>query len=169
MEKKQKIKEIQILRRELNNLISNQIIPKREKLNMLLNEQAELLCPFKTNEIITLNNGKKGIITEILYHSIDYDFNENVDEENNFYSDFVNKLDEIEYKFAYNLDDKEFSITWSISGFRMKNKDTEIGKISFGNITPINYIVDVKNKSIKDKPLKGYMDLDELTIFKDVK
>lgn len=168
MAENKKIKEIQLLRKELNDIITNKVIPKREKLNNLLSEQAKLICPFKLDDIITLNNGKKGIIKEIKYHSIDYEFNENIDQENDFYPSFINTLDEIEYKYAYFVDNKEFSITWSISGFRMKNKNTEIGKISFRDITPVNYIIDKKNKSVKEKPLSGYMGLDELTLFNEI-
>jgi|GEM_PF-2560581 len=167
MEKQEKIEQIQNLRKELSDLIVKKVRPTREKLDKLLQEQAHKICPFKINDIITLNNGKKGIITEINYHSLDYNFAE--EEQNEFDTDFIHKVNEIEYRFAYSVDKEEFSITWSISGFRMKNNDTEVGKIRFQGISPIHFIVNKEEMTITDKPLSKYMNLNDMTIFNEIK
>jgi hypothetical protein len=156
--------EIQNLRKELTEIIINQIKPKRDKLDKLLNKEAERLCPFSINDIITLENGKRGIITEINYYSLDYPF-------------FVNKftdtfdryleVDEIEYKYAYSVDNKTFSITWNISGLRLKNDGTP-GKIKFIDINPINYNINKKSKSVKHKDLNDYMSNADISLFEDI-
>ncbi|MEE4000986.1 hypothetical protein V1T75_11625 [Tenacibaculum sp. FZY0031] len=162
------ISRIQYLRKELTDLINNKVKPIRKELDELLILQAEKICPFKIGDIITLENGKKGKITEINYHSLDYDFYENEDE-NEFYSKFLNKLDVIEYQYAYEVDNKPFSITWKISGLRMIKKNTEVGKISFCGITPIDFLIHEKEKRIKSKPLNEYMTFDSLTEFENIK
>lgn len=106
-------------------------------------------------EIITLDNGKKGIIKEINYHSLNYDFDK--DEE----FDFIERFDDIEYIYAYMLDDKEFSITWSMSGLRMIKNGTEEGKVSFRDISPDMFEIDIANKSIKRKSLNSLVADDE--------
>lgn len=163
-EKEHTIKKIQGLRKEINNHIINYIIPKRKELDKLLNEQAKSLCPFCIGDIITLPNNKKGVVKEIKYYSLDYLFEEN--ESNDiFMSDLFNKVDELEYTFAYKVDDCEFSITWMISGLRMIKNDSGIGKIPFSDISPIDYIIDKKKKTVKEKPLKSYMDISDMTQF----
>jgi uncharacterized protein YkvS len=161
---------IQCLRKELTDLINDKIKPIRTELDELLKAQAKNVCPFKIGDIVTLENGKKGKIEEINYHSLDYSFYENEDEsENDFYSTFVNSLDIIDYQYAYEVDNKSFSITWKISGLRMIKKDTKVGKIRFSGITPINFIIHEKEKRIEAKPLNEYMNLDSITNFENIK
>lgn len=148
--------EIQKVRKELTHLIVNKIKPLRQKLDDLLNREAEKLCPFKLEEIITLDNGKKGKIKEIRYYSIDYEFYEDEDSRE-FSAQFLDKLDDIHYKYSYSLDDKKFSITWEISGYRMIKNNTEIGKTRFVGINPAHFIIDVPNKSISRKNLPDFI------------
>lgn len=161
-EKERTIKKIQSLRKEINNHITNYIIPKRKELDKLLNNQAKSLCPFCIGDIITLPNNKKGVVKEIKYYSLDYALEEN--EGNEFTNDLF-KVDELEYIYAYKVDNSEFSITWMVSGLRMIKNDSEIGKIPFFDISPINYIIDKKKKVVKEKPLKSYMDISDMTLF----
>ncbi|MDD3107233.1 MAG: hypothetical protein PHP65_05500, partial [Bacilli bacterium] len=107
---------IQNIRKKLNNLLLKEVIPLRDEIHLLLKKEAVHICPFNLNDIITLENGKKGIITEIDYYSLDY----------KFYADkFISysfKDDDIlpEYLIDYSFDDKKFSITWEISGLRLR-------------------------------------------------
>ena len=158
---------IQTLRKELTDLINNRINPIKEELDELLNEQAKNICPFKIGDIIILENGKKGKIEQINYHSLNYSFYENEDEDD-FYSSFTNKLEVDDYQYSYEVDDKSFSITWKISGLRMIKKDTEIGKIRFSGITPIHFIIHEKDKRIEAKQLTDYMSDNSITHFKSI-
>ena len=159
--------EIQKLRKDLAALIKGKVIPMREKLDKLLNEEAEKICPFNIGEIIELDNGKKGTIKKINYHSLDYEFPK-MDED--FYSDFLPKVDNIDYIYAYQVDDDSFSITWEISGVRMIKDDTEEGKIPFRGISPISFEIDVKNKKVSRKKLKAFLDGEEFyTEFSPIK
>jgi hypothetical protein len=153
--------EIQELRKELTKIIQNHVIPMRDKLDLLLNKEAVKICPFAINDTITLENGKQGIVTEIKYLSLDYEFA--TDSENEMF-DFLPKMDEIEYKYAYSVDDKTFSITWTISGFRL-NKDGEIGKVKFVGINPINYIINKEEMKISRKQMQNYMTQDNFLQF----
>lgn len=161
--------EIQKVRKELTHLIVNKVKPLRQQLDDLLNKEAEKLCPFKLDEIITLDNGKMGKIAEIKYYSMDYDFYE--DEESRDFSEmFLDKLDDIQYKYSYSLDDKKFSITWEISGYRMIKNNTEVGKTRFVGINPAHFIIDKANKSISRKNLQDYItDPDHLLFMDDLK
>lgn len=138
---------IQETRAKLKQLILEEVKPARKKLDDLLNQEAEKLCPFAIDDIITLDNGKKGMIKEIKYHSLNYDFME----DNEF--DLIERFDEIEYIYAYILDDREFSITWSISGLRLINNETEVGKIPFRDISPDMFEIDIPNKIVNRKTL----------------
>lgn len=159
--------EIQKLRKDLAALIENDVIPMREKLDRLLNEEAEKICPFKIGEIIELDNGKKGTIKKINYHSLDYKFPK-MDEE--FCSDFFPKVDNIDYIYAYQVDNDSFSITWEISGVRMIKENKKEGKIPFRGISPISYKVDTKNKKVSRKKLKAFLDREEFyTEFSPIK
>ena len=159
-----KKEDIQKTRLELKNIILEQVKPTREKLDALLNEQAAILCPFEIGEELVLDNGKKGKITEITYHSLDYDFLETED------FDFIDKYDEMLSTYAYSLDDKNFSITWQCSGLRMIKNDTEVGKVTFNGISPDRFEVDVENKSVKIKRLKFLVDNEYfLSDFSDLK
>ena len=158
---------IQSLRRELTDLINNRINPIKEQLDKLLNEQAKNICPFKIGDVIILENGKRGKIEEINYHSLNYTFYKNEDE-NDLYSGYTNKLDVDDYQYSYEVDDKSFSITWKISGLRMIKKDTEIGKIRFNGITPIDFIINEKDKRIEAKALNDYMSANSITHFEDI-
>lgn len=153
-------KEIQEARAKLKQLILDEVQPMRKMLDDLLNKEAERLCPFAVGDIIILDNGKKGIIKEIGYYSLNYDF----DESEEF--DFIERFDDIEYIYAYMLDDKEFSITWSMSGLRMINNGTEEGKVRFKDISPDMYEIDIANKTVKRKTLNSLVaDEDFLTNF----
>jgi len=124
-----------------------------------LNEKAKTLCPFMLNEIITLENGKQGKVTEIKYLSLDYDFYKE-----NGLEEFASKIDEIEYQYAYSLDNKSFTITWNISGFRL-NKKGEVSKVKFSNISPMNYIIDKNEKTVIRKQLPDFMNIDNIALF----
>ncbi|NOU60809.1 hypothetical protein [Marinifilum caeruleilacunae] len=153
-------KEIQEARAKLKQLILDEVKPMRKKLDDLLNKEAERLCPFAVGDIIILDNGKKGIIKEINYYSLNYDFGEGEE------FDFIERFDDIEYIYAYMLDDKKFSITWSVSGLRMINNGTEEGKVPFRAISPDKYEIDISNKIVKRKTLNGLVaDEDFLTNF----
>lgn len=160
---------IQKARKELTHLIVNKVKPLRQHLDHILNIEAEKLCPFKLNEIITLDNGKMGKIAEIKYYSMDYDFYE--DEESKDFSEiFLDKPDDINYKYSYCLDDKKFSITWEISGYRMIKNNTEVGKTRFVGINPAHFIIDEANKSIIRKNLSDYItEPDHLLFLDDLK
>jgi hypothetical protein len=156
---------IQQSRRELKKLILEQVIPAREKLDNLLNEEAKRICPFKIEDVITLDNGKKGVIKEIKYFSLDYEFRNEIDNE---FSNFIQGLDDIGYLYAYIVDDKKFSITWSISGLRLK-KNGDVGQVTFSNLSPDRYLVDVAGKRISAKPLKDLVGIDSfLTNFSEI-
>jgi hypothetical protein len=142
---------IQDLRRELTKIIVEQIKPMREQLDSLLNLEAEKLCPFKLGEVITLGNGKKGQINEIHYHSLEVNYSK---EKEPYYEFLPNtKIDELEYLYAYQLDQDEFTITWEISGMYMIQHNSVPGKIRFYGINPANHIVDKDNKSVSVKNL----------------
>lgn len=158
--------EIQELRHALTQLIQGQIIPMRDRLDELLNIEAEIICPFKKGEIIILDNGKKGKITDIKYLSLNYDFS--TDENSIDISDYLPKLDEIEYKWAYSVDNKKFSITWQISGFRL-NKEDKVGKLRFVDINPIGFLIDKDEKKVTKKSLSEYMGQDNFTLFDEIK
>lgn len=156
---------IQKLRHELTKLIQEQIIPMRDRLDELLNKEAEKICPFKKGEIIILDNGKKGKITDINYLSLNYDFA--IDENDVDLVNYLPKLDEIEYKWAYLVDNKKFSITWKISGFRL-NKEDKVGKLQFVNINPISYLIDKDEKKVTKKSLSEYMGQDNISLFDEI-
>lgn len=147
--------EIQQLRKELTNLIANKIKPMRQRLDELLNSEAEKLCPFKIGDIITLDNGKKGQIMEIKYYSIDYEFYK--DESNDFFNNYIETVDDIHYTYSYSIDNKSFSITWEISGLRLIKNDTEVGKIRFIGINPAYYIIDKEEKKVTRKNLNHFI------------
>ncbi|PKQ60558.1 hypothetical protein BZG02_19020 [Labilibaculum filiforme] len=152
------INEIQETRARLKKIILEDVKPIRKKLDGLLNEQAVLLCPFKIDDIITLDNGKKGIIKEISHHSLNYDFMPSEEFE------FFDKFDEITSIYAYSLDDKEFTITWQCSGLRMIQNDTVVGKVTFSDISPDKFDIDVDNKKVTQKSLNSLVDnIDFLT------
>ncbi|MDV7698700.1 hypothetical protein N6B72_17380 [Chryseobacterium soli] len=157
---------IQSLRKELTDLIINQFEPIRKQLDELLKLEAQRICPFNVGDIITIENGRKGKITDIDYHSLDYEFYIN-DENKNFYEDLKHKLDINEYKFVYRVDNKPFSITWKISGIKMRNKGLEVGKRKFNNITPVDYLVDENNKMIESKPPPKIMQID-MSFFEEI-
>lgn len=157
---------IQSLRKELNEIIINQFEPVRKELEELLKQEAQNICPFKIGEIITIGNGKKGKITDIDYHSLDYEFYI-TDENKDFYNDFKHKLDISEYSFVYKVDNKAFSITWQISGIVMINNGLEEGKRKF-IITPVEYLVDENNKILEPKPPTKIMQSDMTTFFDNV-
>lgn len=157
--------EIQELRLALTKLIQEQIIPMRDRLDELLNKEAEIICPFKKGEIIILDNGKKGKITDINYLSLNYDFA--TDENEVDFFNYLPKLDEIEYKWAYLVDNKKFSITWKISGFRL-NKEDKVGKLRFVNINPISFLIDKDEKKVTTKSLSEYMGQDNITLFEEI-
>ncbi|TVZ49870.1 hypothetical protein [Olleya sp. Hel_I_94] len=168
MAEKKQIDNIQKLRKELTELINEKIKPIRNELDENLNNVAKKICPFKINDIITLDNGKKGKITEIKYFSLDYPFYKSEDEQETY--DFFNtNNDEIDYGYAYKVDDKEFSITWEINGFRMRKNDTEVGKVRFVGISPVNYRIDVENKIITEKPLSDFVNPEYLFDVDDLK
>lgn len=157
-------KQIQESRAELNKIILEKVKPLRAKLDKLLKEEAVRLCPFKIEEIITLDNGRKGKITNIDYYSLNYNFGEPLE------FSFMNRVDEINYIYAYRVDDKDFSITWKISGLRMIQNDTVVGKVPFIDITPERYNVDIINKKVTQKPLNDFIDnLDFLSDFAELK
>ena len=154
------ITEIQETRAKLKKIILEEIKPIRKKLDDLLNEQAKLLCPFKIDDLITLDNGKKGIIKEISYHSLNYDFMPQEDFE---------FFDEITSIYAYSSDDKEFSITWQCSGLRMIQNDNVVGKVKFSEISPDRFNIDIDNKKVTQKSLNSLVDnMDFLTDFSSV-
>lgn len=157
--------EIQELRHTLTKLIHEQIIPMRDRLDVLLNKEAEIICPFKKGEIIILDNGKKGEITDINYLSLNYDFS--TDENALGIFDYSPKLDEIEYKYAYLVDNKQFYITWKISGFRL-NKEDKVGKLRFVDINPISFLINKVEKKVTKKSLFQYMGQDNITLFNDI-
>lgn len=149
----EKIKQnIQDTRAELKKIIVEQVKPMRAKLDNLLKEEAKRICPFEEDEIITLDNGKKGIIKEIDYRSLNYDFGN----DNEF--SLSEKMDDVDYVYAYIFDEKEFSITWKLSGLRMIINGTEIGKVPFSGISPDRFNIDVTSKTISQKPLKDLLD-----------
>lgn len=152
------LNDVQKTRIELTKIINEKVKPLRKKLDNFLNVEAEKICPFKLNEIITLDNGKKGQITEIKYFSLDYKLRENENYQN-FYV-----VDEISYIYAYIVDDQEFSITWEISGLRMIDKGNKVGKIPFV-IKPLHYNVDKINKKVTPKQLNDQTIDDFITIF----
>jgi hypothetical protein len=155
---------IQETRAKLKKLILEQVKPIRTELDNLLKEEAARLCPFCVNDIITLENGKTGKINAIDYHSLNY-----LARESEF--SFMNSvMDEIDYIYAYVLDDKEFSITWKISGLRMINNGTEEGKIPFRDISPDRYNIDIVTKTVIPKKLNDYLtnNLGFLTNFSNI-
>ena len=147
--------EIQKLRKELTDLIANKVKPMRKELDDLLNKEAEKLCPFSVDDIITLENDKKGKITEIKYYSIDYDFYK--DENNEFFNNYIETQDDIHYVYSYSLDNKDFSITWEISGLRMIKNNTEVGKVRFIGINPAYFLVDKENMKVTRKNLNHFI------------
>ncbi|NTW73100.1 MAG: hypothetical protein HGA49_12785 [Eubacteriaceae bacterium] len=156
--------QIQELRKELTDFIINRVKPIRDRLDELLNEEAKKICPFSINDIIILDNGKEGIIKEINYYSLNYDFSDN-----KFIDKFSNYLevDEIEYKYAYTVDNKKFSITWNISGLRMRKDGTE-GKKIFTDINPVSHIIDKHSKIVKQKDLNDYTGNTDIRFFEDL-
>jgi hypothetical protein len=156
--------EIQRLRKEIIDIFDNQIRPKRERLDELLNIEAEKICPFSKGEIIILDNGKKGVIKEITYHSLNF---ESLNQENNFIANDLN-VDKIDYIYTYSIDNNKISITWNISGIRL-NKDNNPGKNRFVDINPVNFIIDEKNKSVKHKDLNDYMGKEHISNFDSIK
>lgn len=146
------VEKIQSIRRELAALVEHQVKPLKQQLEDLLIAEATRLCPFSIGDIITLDNGKLGQITTIKYLSLDYGFSENEDTYN-----FLPKVEcDIDYKFAYKVDDAKFSITWNISGFRMIKNNTKVGLTSFVDINPVFYLIDKEAKSVKKKILEDY-------------
>lgn len=158
---------IQNLRKELTELITDKIKPIRKELDELLKIEAQRICPFKKGDIITLENGNKGEITHIDYHSLDYEFYIN-EENKSFYLDFINKVDVTEYIYAYKVDNKKFSITWKISGKKMINNGSETGKRNFKDITPADFLIDEQNKKITPKPLPAIMQLGYMSFFESL-
>lgn len=157
--------EIQRLRKELAILIKEKVKPLKQELDNLLVNEAIRLCPFSIGDVIILDNGKKGIINNIDYYTLDYDFKL---EHDHAYPDFFPKQEcDIDYKFAYQIDDGQFSITWKFSGLRMIQNDTKVGKTSFTDINPVNYLIDKENKSVKSKNLNEYIDNVESILFLD--
>jgi len=156
------LKLIQNLRKKLNSLLINKVIPLRDELQMMLKNEAERICPFNVDDIITLDNGKKGIVKEIDYYSLDYEFYYEQFNLPSSHNDIIS-----EELFDYSLDNKRFSITWQISGLRLK-KSGDIGKISFAYISPVNYIIDKENKIVKSKNLNDYMANQEIAQLNDL-
>lgn len=156
---------IQETRAKLKKVIVESVKPIRAELDNLLKEEAQRLCPFKIDEVIVLENGKKGIIGDIDYHSLNYFFRRDDD------FTFAGQMDDVDYVYAYELDEKEFSITWKISGLRMINNGNEIGKVPFRDISPDRYNIDIKNKTVSQKPLSDFLanTLDFMTDFSDIK
>ena len=153
---------IQNLRKEINTLLTNKLFPLRSEFKSMLKNEAIRLCPFKIDDVITLDNGKKGIIKDIDYYSLDYEFNEN-----KFIPSYSDYDVLPEYLFDYSLDNNNFSITWEISGLRLK-KNGKVGKISFVGISPMDYIIDKENKTVKSKGLRNYMDDREIAYFDEL-
>jgi len=143
---------IQAIRKELAALIEHQVKPLKRQLEDLLNAEAIRLCPFSIGDIITLDNGKLGQITTIKYLSLDYSLSEDDD----LYQLFPKVECDIDYKFAYEIDNAKFSITWNISGFRMIKNNTKVGLTSFVDINPSHYLIDKETKSVKKKILEDY-------------
>ena len=112
-----------------------------------------------------MDNGKKGVVTEISYFSLNYDFSDNEFED--AFGDF-SKVDDIEYVHAYSVHNKEFSITWNISGLRLK-KDNKPGKLRFVGINPMNFIINKQSKSVKQKDINDYMGQNDISIFDEIK
>lgn len=151
---------IQALRKELVSMIEHKVKPLKRKLEELLIAEAVRLCPFSIGDIITLDNGKLGKITTIKYKSLDYGFQE---DEEDLYSFFPKDVTDIEYRFAYEIDDRKFSITWSISGFRMIQNNTKPGLTRFVDINPAYYLIDKENNSVRRKNLDSYLtNIDDL-------
>lgn len=161
------MKEIQKIRKELNDIITNTVRPLRANLDELLNNEAKKICPFSIGDEITLDNGKKGIINEITYYSLDYQFSK-FNEFDGLSDLFEN--DNIDDSYSYEIDNKEFSITWRISGLRMIKNNTEVGKVVFHDISPVDFDVDKDNLTVTRKKLNAMIDnADFITDFLELK
>jgi len=156
------VEKIQALRKELSQLIEQKVKPLKKELDDLLTMEAIRLCPFEIGEIITLDNGKKGKINAINYFTLDYGLSLSED-----FMDYLPKPEcDIDYKFAYEIDNAHFSITWNISGFRMIQNETKVGRVAFVNINPTNHLIDKERKSVKCKYVEHLVgDISDMTIF----
>jgi len=146
------VEKIQAIRKELVTIIEHRVKPLKRQLEDLLIAEAIRLCPFSIGDIITLDNGKLGQITKIKYLSLDY----GLSEEDDLYQFYPKVECDIDYKFAYEIDNSKFSITWNLSGFRMIKNNTKAGLTSFVDINPAYYLIDKENKSVKKKILEDY-------------
>lgn len=160
-EKEEKIKLAQELRKKINLIVSTQVRPMREKYHKTLTEIAELLCPFKAEDIVILPNGKKGIITQVDYTSLDYEFQEEFGE---VLGISTLTKDDFNYLFSYTEDNKKFDLTWKISGLRLKKNDKP-GLVRFSDLSPLYHIIDVQNNKISDKPMSAFMGSDNIAFF----
>lgn len=161
------MEEIQEIRKKLNDIITNTVRPLREQLDELLNNEAKKICPFSIDDEITLDNGKKGVVKMITYYSLDYKFSKF-----NEFDGFSNlfETDNIDDYYAYEIDNKEFSITWRISGLRMIKNNTEVGKVVFNDISPVAFDVDNENMTVSRKKLNTMVDnADFITDFVELK
>jgi len=147
------IEKIQETRKELFRVIEEKVKPLKQKLDDLLNKEAIRICPFSIGDVIELENGKLGKIQRISYYSLDYPFSIQYD-----FPDMPQLEFDINYRFAYEIDNAKFSITWNMFGVRMIQNGTKEGKVPFSDINPKDYIIDTQNNRVSRKQLLSYLD-----------
>jgi hypothetical protein len=117
------------------------IEPKKKELYRLMDKSVQNMCPLKLGDEIKID-GRRAKVERIYAFSKDF---------------FMNQLDSsmlIELDIENDLIQDKFSFTWAISGSYI-NKDNNISKWKFEDVSPIDYVF--KDKIVDHKSLEDLL------------
>lgn len=141
----EKIKDLVAELKGIKDKYLKEMQPRKKELYKLMDESAAKMCPLKIDDEITID-GRRAKVERVYALS------------RNFFMNMVDSSMLIELDIENDLVQDKFSFTWAVSGSYI-NKDNNISKWKFTDVSPIDY--KFKNKTVEHKSFEDLLSGDQ--------